>query len=327
MKEPFRNINFEITHSCNQQCLYCYNSSELSTGSSEKPIKTLSKLFCVARVQQITFTGGEPTLSACLKECVIHARLNNAKVAIITNGSTENQQLFRDLISIGVSHFQITVNSHHAEIHDRLAGTIGAWRKTIENIEFITSNGGKVIPTMVLSNQNTEHIERLFDLFTQYGLKTVMANRYNLSAGGFAEKITLSAEGLNRVFRKIDDMAHDRNFKVTSNVCTPHCILNPGDFRHIGFGNCPDDPKLKPITIDSNGNVRICNHSRTILGNIFKHSFDEMLYSDYALSWVSNIPEYCTNCSIYDDCKGGCKAASEQIHDNHLLVDPVVTTS
>lgn len=326
MKEQFLNINFEITNSCNQNCIYCYNKFNTSaTGSN--PIKTLQRLLKVTNLRQLTITGGEPTLSEYLLECVVHAKLQGLKVVIITNGSIANQNLFLKLIKAGVSHFQITVNSLDANIHNKLAGAEQVLENTLRTIDFIIKSGGKVIPSIVLTILNSTSLNKAFEFFYKINLKTIIINRYNLSEGEYSKKLLFPTDLLKSTFKMVDDLAAKYNLNVTSNVCTPFCILNPQDYHNIHFGTCPDNPKLKPITVDSEGNVRLCNHSPKIIGNIFKNEFSEMFYSEYALSWISNIPTYCIDCDKYEDCKGGCRAASEQLNGSHLFVDPILDYS
>jgi radical SAM protein with 4Fe4S-binding SPASM domain len=323
VKEEFLNINFEITNNCNQNCIYCYNTINTNF-TPGNPLKTIKKLFEIAKFKQLTITGGEPTISENLLEIVVFAKLNGVKVVIITNASTNNQKLFSKLISAGVSHFQITINSVDPEVHNQMAATGHVFENSIKNIEYILKNGGKVIPSIVLTNQNSESLNSTFDFLKNYGFKTIIVNRYNISSGRYSKHLTLSTDLIRSSFLQIDKFAQKNDIKVTSNVCTPFCILNPYEYPNIQFGSCPDNPKQKPITVDYLGDVRLCNHSKIRVGNIFKNSLTEMLYSDYAMSWISQIPTFCIDCNEYDNCKGGCKAASEQLYNNHLIVDPIV---
>ncbi|TKG91569.1 radical SAM protein [Puteibacter caeruleilacunae] len=323
MREELLNINFEITNTCNQNCLYCYNKHNRGEFAGN-PMRTLLRLFEIADIKQLTITGGEPTTSKHLLECVVHARLQGVKVVVITNASLVKKKLFKQLIKAGVSQFQVTVNSSVNAIHDKMVAINGALQNTLENISFIKKNGGEVIPSIILTTQNVGSLEDTVDLFQRLELRTIMVNRYNISKGDFSKELTLSTDRLRECFQRIDTLANVHDLTVTSNVCTPFCILNPKHYPNIQFGACPDDPKFKPITIDFSGDVRLCNHSPRVVGNIFRETFNEMLYSSYANSWVANIPTYCADCKEYDDCKGGCKAASEQIYNSNLIVDPIL---
>lgn len=325
MKEELLNLNFEITHNCNQECKYCYNGSILNKPNGiENPIKVINKLFKIASIKHFTFTGGEPLLSKDILECAVQVRLNNSATTIITNASTDNKPLLKSLINIGACRFQITVNSHKSIIHDSLSQVAGSWNSTIRNVEYILNAGGIVIPTIVLTSENSDNIEELLKFIQSMGMNTVIINRYNLSQGVHFGNLTMSKKLLNEVFVRINSYANENELKVTSNVCTPYCFLDPRSYKNISFGQCSSNPLEKPITIDYGGNVRLCNHSPHVIGNIFNNKFSEMLFSQYTLSWVSQIPEFCIECNRYEDCKGGCRAASEQIKGSHLIVDPIL---
>lgn len=323
MKTDFFNINFEITHCCNLKCQYCYNSSLLNHSDSCKPIKTIREFYKKAKTKQLTISGGEPILSDYLFECILHAKLNNSKVVVITNASISNDGLYKQLINIGVD-FQISIHSIDSNIHDSLTREIGTLKSVKKNIELILSNNGKIIPTIILTKKNLSTLEQTVEYLREFGIKTIIINRYNLSSNPFNQEITLYQDELRSAFQLVNQLSKKHNLTITSNVCTPHCILNPKDYSNIYFGQCPDDPKLKPLTIDYKGDFRLCNHSTTILGNIHKDSFEDMLYSDYSLSWISNIPDYCIGCDKYDNCKGGCKAAAEQIEGTKNIIDPIL---
>jgi organic radical activating enzyme len=49
--------------------------------------KTLKRLFKIAEVGSVTFTGGEPFLAERFNELVLFTRLKNKSVTIITNGN------------------------------------------------------------------------------------------------------------------------------------------------------------------------------------------------------------------------------------------------
>ena len=324
MKTDFFNINFEITHRCNQKCQYCYNSWLRNNTDSVESIKTIRALYQKANTKQLTISGGEPMLSEYLIECILHAKLNNSKVVVITNASIINDELYKELINIGVD-FQITINSVDSNIHDFLSGVSGSLVNVKKNIELILSKNGKITPTIILTKKNIATLEITVEYMKECNMNTIIINRYNLSNNPFNQYITLNHDELRWAFQKVNQLSKQHNLTISSNVCTPHCILSPKDYSNIYFGQCPDDPKMKPLTVDCMGDFRLCNHSPKILGNIHKDSFKDMLYSDYSMSWISSIPEYCIDCEKYDDCKGGCKAAAEQIEGTKDKVDPILT--
>lgn len=327
MKLSLHNINFEITKDCNHDCLFCYNYVEKTNqNKSTTPIRTLSSILNKVNVKQITFTGGEPLLRKDLLECVIHAKVSNCKVVIITNGNAGSDKQFEDLITAGVDHFQVSFHSVNPEIHNSLTRQDNSWQKTTERIKFILSNGCRVIPSIVLTKININSLPETLNYLYNMGLSTIMINRYNIthSAIGKIDTLLPTKKELNLAFEKANLFASKNKVKITSNVCTPHCIVNPKYFSEIGFGECSNDLLLKPLTIDQLGNFRICNHSPHVIGNIHHQNFTDLIYSDYSCDWLFSTPEYCEDCDLEENCNAGCRAASEQLGLTKEHVDPIV---
>ncbi|HUW15114.1 MAG TPA: hypothetical protein VM537_35675 [Anaerolineae bacterium] len=76
------------------------------------------------------------------------------------------------------------------------------------------------------------------------------------------------------------------------------------------------------------GNVRICNHSPVILGNLQQDSFLDIYYHHpYVRDFHDTWPTECVDCDpeLRELCGGGCKAAAEQCYGTLQRVDPFVT--
>ena len=61
------------------------------------------------------------------------------------------------------------------------------------------------------------------------------------------------------------------------------------------------------------GNIRYCNHSPEILGNVYKNKISDILKSDKLKKWAKTEPVFCKNCSEKELCQYGCMAASQQM--------------
>ena len=158
------------------------------------------------------------------------------------------------------------------------------------------------------------------------GIERVMFNRFNIGGRGISHSSRLlpDREGLRRAFLEADSTARDEGLRITSNVCTPLCVLNPIEFRSIAFSACTPDPTRRPLTIDARGNLRFCNHSPVVMGNIFDTPFERILGSDYAAAWESTIPAECNECVLWARCLGGCRAAAEQLGEGLDQPDPIM---
>ncbi len=64
------------------------------------------------------------------------------------------------------------------------------------------------------------------------------------------------------------------------------------------------------------GNLRVCNHSSFILGNLLEKSFFELAKHPYVSQFRKTLPKECASCppEISDHCHSGCKAAAEECY-------------
>lgn len=334
MKSRLPNIAFELTSACNLDCVYCYNiwktpGTEIrpGQGSYRKSIKTLKELFRQSDVANVTLTGGEPLTAERVLETAMFCRVEGKGVTLITNGTQGAPSLYDSFIKIGVSLFELPVHSHDAAVHDYMAGVPGSWEKAVDSVKYLRKAGANPVAVIVLTRFNIGGVGETMDFIAGLGVERVMINRYNIGGKNTAspESVSATRSQLREAFAVIDHKTAERGLRTTSNVCTPHCIINPRDFPHIGFGNCSPDVLRRPVTLDMDGNIRLCNHSPVVAGNIFQKPLEDILYSPYARSWAETVPAYCTGCGMWNSCLGGCRAATEQCGLGLEAPDPLIS--
>lgn len=335
MKLKLYNIALELTDKCNLACRYCYNvwkipGAERKTFDSyNKAIKALEHLFLQADVRNVTLTGGEPFVAERIKEIALFCRMEGKTVTVISNGFKGTADDYKNLIGMGITLFEFPIHSANEDIHDHITQVKGSWKKSINSIRTVQHMKGYPVPVIVLTKYNVDVLGETLEFIYSLGLKRIMMNRYNIGGCGTAEPASVSAthSQLRKAFETANQKAGELDLVISSNVCSPDCLLDPADYRNILFGHCSENVLLKPITMDINGNIRLCNHSPIVAGNIFKQSIEEILYSPYANSWNELIPEYCADCEKWEKCRGGCRAASEQCGLGLGHVDPIMTST
>lgn len=146
---------------CNQKCLNCYakgqvksNEKELSTSEWKNIIDVLQK----ARVPQITFTGGEPTIRDDLVELVKYSswfvtRLN-------TNGQLLSKELCSELMDASLDAVQVTLYSYDKNIHNILVGANG-FDKTVEGIKNAVEAGLVTSINTPLCELNKDYVKTI----------------------------------------------------------------------------------------------------------------------------------------------------------------------
>ncbi len=289
-------------------------------------MKTLKCLLKQADVQHITFTGGEPLMAERFSEMVLFVRMKGIAVTVISNGNYGDIPAYKQLTELGVSLFELPVHSKDPGQHDYLTGHQGSWKRSVEAIKGLLNTKAEVVVVIVLTKANFESISDTLEYIHALGIRRVMLNRFNLGGAGIREtgNLLMSRAELHQAFRDAAEKANTLNLSVSSNVCTPVCVLNPKDFRGIQFTSCSFDFSSRPLTVDFSGNMRFCNHSPTVLGNIFEKSPEEILKSDIVAGWKQIVPSFCSDCIAWESCKAGCRAASEQMGLSLHHPDPII---
>ncbi len=326
-------LNFaiiELTPSCNLRCVHCYNwwkqgdSTSPEQGSYKKAFRLLDHLIRKTTIKRITFTGGEPCISDRFTELVLHAKLKGKRVTIITNGNGP-AAVYNQLTKMKVDMMEFSIHSSQPEIHDRITGIDGSWKKAVENMELMMKKGVYITPVIVITSLNYQHAEDTVDFFSQMGIKSIMVNRYNIGGEGLNHPdLSANTSQLRETFEKLDKYAEKHSISIFSGVCTPFCLLNPDDYPHIRFGSCSADVYHRPLTFDLDGYLRLCNHSPVKVGNIYNQSLSEIFANPYVSEWEDLDIAFCKNCIRLSDCKGGCRAASEQMGHSLKKEDPII---
>jgi radical SAM protein with 4Fe4S-binding SPASM domain len=331
MKFPLQHVIFEITQECNLSCLYCYNHWRRKGYHSEptnfkRTQQTLKKLFETVNFNHISFTGGEPFLADGLKEFVLDCRMKGKGVSIISNGTAAKSTDYQTLCELGVSLFEFPLHSEKSAIHDTLTGKPGSFDKVLESIRFLSESAAEICAIFILTKLNLNSLHQTIAFVEHLGIRRFMLARFNIGGRGIenAGMLVPSLSELRLAFRIANEFAQKSKLRISANVCVPQCIVNPKDYPNIPISLCGSDLTKKPITIDAFGNVRMCNHSPRIIGNIHTKSIDSILTSKPAKAWQTVCPKYCSNCAQWKNCMGGCRAASEQLGKSLNDEDPII---
>lgn len=323
---------FELTESCNQNCLFCYNHwrpTACEAPDRKSAARTLRRIFRNADIGSFSFSGGEPALLSNIFDLALACRFRGAGVNILTNGTLLSHDSLLICKDIGVGALQIPLLSNMPDVHDRLTCVKGSWAKAYATIcDAISVLGSShVAIVLILNALNVHTLEDTLALYHSTGVKTVMVNRFNPGGNGLRhlDELCLSHEGLRTAFRIVSDfaLAH-RDMNFVSGVCTPMCIADPGDYPGIAFSSCSTDLASRPLTINYKGDVRFCNHSPFIMGNIYDRPLRDILEDSSMVSRYSTIPAGCSSCEKFSRCKGGCRAASEQYFGSFDAADPIL---
>ncbi len=322
-------VVYELTGACNQCCRFCYNywrdgSHPIPAPDPRMAGKTLKKLLREASIGTISFSGGEPLLLGNVHDLVLRARFKGCRVNILTNGTLLSEDSFRNFMSLGVSTVQIPLLSADPSVHDCLTNLPGSWPKAVKALRMASEKAAAVL---VITKVNIPYISKTLELIQDCGVRTVMVNRFNIGGQGLRNVTELvpGREELADAFASVEAFASAHpEMTFVSGVCTPLCYLDTGRYPHIRFSTCSTDISKRPVTVSFSGDVRFCNHSPKVLGNIHEKGLEEILSESAAVQWYSQIPDKCASCALLKRCGGGCRAAAEQVFGTFAHEDPIL---
>jgi radical SAM protein with 4Fe4S-binding SPASM domain len=111
---------------------------------------------------------------------------------------------------------------------------------------------------------------------------------------------------------------------ISAGVQIQPCLVDLSDYN-VRASFCPlNDPssELSYFTVDPAGNLRVCNRSKKILGNLRKGSFEDIACSREVEEFGKAIPEFCLDCRLAGVCAGGCKADAVSFYGSMIKADP-----
>lgn len=282
---------FELTNSCNLQCLHCYLPKDKQEGDLSKWQEIISNLADYG-VEKIILTGGEPLLFKQFIELYQYIHNKGLKVSLFTNGILINKHidLFRSFPPESIS---ITLyGSDQTRYHSFSKKDV--FDKVMKNINLLEENGIKIYKGFTLSvyddDQQTINFIKNNNIYINTYLMPTLDGKDNKELRLDNNKIIFIEKNIGRKFQPTPTLTCDSD------------IYN----RKCAGG-------LSSIYIDQQYNVSMCAMNRNLqlnffdfdLQNIFHHLHQEHLkIKDRYFNSKCGVCEFnqqCRNCPIYTD--------------------------
>ena len=132
---PIWRAEILLTDRCNFKCPYCRGiKSEIQNDLPLKEVIEILTYLFQENVENIRFSGGEPTLYESLHDLVALCKWNNVnRIAISTNGSAP-LHYYKELINQGVNDFSISLDACCTSTANIMTGKQGYYNTIIDNI-------------------------------------------------------------------------------------------------------------------------------------------------------------------------------------------------
>lgn len=193
-----------ITSKCNFNCPYCRGTTINGSMNQEMSLESVKKvvdLWASNKVQNVRFSGGEPTLHKNIREIISYTKetcKDIKHIAISTNGYNDIE-VYKTLISLGVNDFSISLDACCSSVGDMMSGGVkGSWIKVVENIKAL-SKLTYVTVGMVFDKQNSKQMKESIEFASGLGvsdIRIITAAQWNDFS--VFEKLDISENILNK---------------------------------------------------------------------------------------------------------------------------------
>ncbi len=311
-----KNVVWEITLSCNINCLHCGSNAdinkrpqELSTGEAFGLIEQLADL----GTERIILSGGEPFMRrdwSALAQRIINLGMT---CNIISNGYVVNNDTIDLLKAVGINYLGFSLDGATAKTHDYIRGKEGVFEHLMWVFKTLKANGFKIAVVSTIHKGNIHELDGIKNVLLDYGVDVWQIQTANIR-GRMPKEWAITDKDFYHVAQFIAD---NRNryydiLKITEADCTGYFSkLTP--FMGIPKWNgC--SAGINTIGIESDGTIKGClsmQHDSYREGNIREKSLKEIWTNPDGFKYnrrfeLSDLGGICADCKYGAICRGGC---------------------
>ena len=320
-------VQWLITRKCNYRCRGCnvwreQDQKELSTGEIIRALDILKSLGVV----EIVFSGGDPLLRDDSEEIIEYAS-RFFVTTVYDNGSMAAKKIeaLRNVDFVAIS-----IDSLDEAKNDYIKGVKGSWRKSMEAVETLYTEGIKVCVTPTISQLNLYEIVDITNYFSQRGIPLwyclysfdPSVNEKQLFRIGKAnnEFVIRDKQAMVKLCDSLIEMKKkNRNILMTTALLKALRSLYAEEKR---TWNCRALKNF--LVIDHLGRIAGC-HNRDFAGSVFDLP---KIWDSEEFNSLRSIYQKCTQCtylcyifySLHGSPYGNLRLAKEQWKNASLLL-------
>jgi len=335
-----RILAWEVTRSCNLNCVHCRASSkfgpyphELDTNEARRVLDQIREVGAPI----IILTGGEPLLRKDIYELARYGTDKGMRMVMGSNGTLITAKAARRIQEAGVKRVSISLDGATKASHDAFRQVEGAFDGAVRGISRLRDQGIPFQINTTITRHNLSELENILDLAVRLG--AVAHHIFLLVPTGRARELVnqeLSAQDyedtLHWFYRQHDQVPLE--LKAT---CAPqyYRIL----FQEAASKNqhVPDQTTgFNTVTrgclagvsycfISHVGIVQPCGYLEVDSGDLRKDTFSQVWNNSPVFNDLRDFSRYkgkCGRCEYVDVC-GGCRARAYEAYGDYLAEEPL----
>ena len=328
-------VALELTYRCNHKCIFCScpwyaPGNNYPVGKEldcEQWLKAINILF-EHGVQAFSISGGECTLKDCMPQLVEYIRTESDKrgynhpIVLISNALEMSDEYLRLFKRYNV-HLSMSLPGY--ETFEQHTGVDNA-ESVLEWFKKAKSYGITTTLNVTVTAKNIHELFETVSLGLINGASSVLLNRFLPGGRGLSniEELILTNKQLNEMLKVTEEVLQLSNRYGSVGTEIPLCAVdNPKQYRNLNIGyKCAAAKGF--FVIDPSGNIRTCNHSPRIVGNVFaKPMIEDVNYwNTFAHSLYK--PDYCRNCKALSSCDASCREVANILKGSPCEIDPTL---
>lgn len=335
-----RMIAWEVTRSCNLNCVHCRAAANCGPYPGElSSAKCLSLIDEIAAVSSpvIILTGGEPLLRPDIFDIASYGTKKGLRMVMATNGTLVDEQAARKMLASGIQRVSISIDGKDAPSHDTFRGEYGAFAGALRGVKAIKSAGMEFQINTTITAANLGQIKDIHALALNLGAAAhhifllVPTGRGKDLAGPAITAVDYE-ETLKWFHR--ESLSCEIQLKAT---CAPHYfrimhqnkikdakpVKKTGGRFHESTRGCLGG--ISFCFISHVGQVQPCGYLELNCGNVQKLRFAEIWETSEVFCNLRDFGKYCGKCGRCEFIRvcGGCRARAYEATGDYLAEEPL----
>ena len=177
-RDLFNYLNLGHDSSCNLLCKFCpsikdHSPADTPTDEILEILRILTDGNYLAKNASVAISGGEPAMMKGLDKVIDHLNNGEYQVLVATNGTIFSQAI-ADSLRKGRTNIIVSVDAVNRTVYKTIKGK-DFCHQVWENIKkYAEIDGTRVIPKMIIMEENAEEIEAFIQRSIESGVKSVM---------------------------------------------------------------------------------------------------------------------------------------------------------
>jgi len=335
-----RLIAFEVTRSCNLDCIHCRAAASKGPYEGELTTEEIYRILKEIReVSQpiIILTGGEPLLREDIFDIARKCVELNLKPVLATNGTLIDEKVAEKIKKSGIARVSISLDGAEAKTHDDFRKMPGAFEGAIRGIEMLKRAGIPFQINTTITGINKDELPKIHELVINLG--AVAHHIFVLVPVGRGKEIGeegLTPEEYERILSWFYEQRGKSNLQLKATCAPTYYRILRERAKAEGVKVTFETFGLDAITrgclagtgfcfISHRGVVQPCGYLEIPCGDLRKQSFKEVWENSEVFKNLRDFSKYkgkCGKCEYIRVC-GGCRARAYSATGDYLEEEPL----